>query len=46
MISTKTKEFDEARKYYEDFVEMAPRDNARYILKYRMAKAKVSRLKN
>lgn len=40
VISTKTKEFDEARKYYEDFVEMAPRDNARYILKYRMAKAK------
>ena len=40
LISIKTKEFDDAEEFYEDFVEMAPRDSARYILKYKMAKAK------
>ncbi len=39
LICVKTKEFEDAKKYYEDFIEMAPRDTARYILKYRMAKA-------
>lgn len=40
LIAIKTKEFNEAQEYYEDFVEMAPRDTGRYILKYKMAKAK------
>ncbi len=40
LISIKTKEFDDAEEFYEDFVEMAPRDSGRYILKYKMAKAK------
>lgn len=39
LIAIKNKEYDEAREFYEDFVEMAPRDTARYILKYKMAKA-------
>lgn len=39
LITIKTKEFDEAKEFYEDFVEMAPRDTSRYILKYKMAKA-------
>lgn len=39
IISIKTKDFEGAKEYYEDFIEIAPRDNARYILKYRMAKA-------
>ena len=39
LISVKLKDFDAAQNYYEDFVEMAPRDTARYILKYRMSKA-------
>ena len=39
LISVKTKDFAAARSYYEDFIEMAPRDTARYILRYRMAKA-------
>lgn len=39
LIAVKTKDFEEAKKYYEDFIEMAPRDTARYILKYRMARA-------
>ncbi|MFQ9514530.1 MAG: hypothetical protein ACLRZ9_01755 [Eubacterium sp.] len=39
LIAIKNKEYDEAREFYEDFVEMAPRDTTRYILKYKMAKA-------
>lgn len=39
LVSIKCKEFDDAREYYEDFVELAPRDTSRYILKYKMAKA-------
>lgn len=39
LVTIKTKEFDEAKEFYEDFVEMAPRDTSRYILKYKMAKA-------
>ena len=40
LISIKLKELDEANEFYQDFIEMAPRDTARYILRYRMAKAK------
>lgn len=39
LISIKTNEFSEAKEFYKDFVEMAPRDTTRYILKYKMAKA-------
>ena len=39
LISVKMKDFEEAKNYYDDFIEMAPRDTARYILKYRMSKA-------
>ena len=39
LISIKLKELDEANEYYQDFIEMAPRDSARFILKYKMAKA-------
>lgn len=39
LISVKMKDFEEAKNFYEDFIEMAPRDTARYILKYRMSKA-------
>lgn len=39
LISVKTKDFDEAREFYEDFVEMAPRDTTRYVLRYKIAKA-------
>jgi tetratricopeptide (TPR) repeat protein len=39
LLSIKTKSFEDAQNYYEDFVDMAPRDTTRYILKYRMAKA-------
>lgn len=40
LISIKLKELDEANEFYQDFIEMAPRDSARFILKYKMAKAK------
>lgn len=39
LVSVKLKEFGEANEFYQDFIEMAPRDTARYILKYNMAKA-------
>lgn len=39
-IAIKTKEFDEAQEYYDEFVEVAPHDNLKYILRYEMNKAK------
>lgn len=39
-IAIKTKEFDEAQEYYDEFVEIAPHDNLKYILCYEMNKAK------
>lgn len=40
LLSAKTKEFGEAEEFYQDFVDMAPRDTARYVLRYRISKAK------
>lgn len=40
VIAIKTKEFDEAQEYYDEFVEIAPHDNLKYILRYEMNKAK------
>lgn len=34
-----TKEFDEAQDYYEEFVEIAPHDNLKYVLRYKMNQA-------
>lgn len=39
-IAIKTKEFDEAQEYYDEFVEIAPHDNLKYILRYEMNRAK------
>lgn len=39
-IAIKTKEFDEAQEYYDEFVEIAPHDNLKYILRYEINKAK------
>ena len=39
LVSIKNGEIDEAEEYYEDFVEMAPKDTGRYVLKYKMAEA-------
>ena len=32
--------YDEAMEYYEEFVEMAPNDNLKFVLKYKIYKAK------
>ncbi len=41
-ISIKTKNFEEAQEYYEEFVEIAPHDNLKYILRYEINRAKGS----
>lgn len=40
ILSIRMKDFVAADEYYQDFVEIAPRDVAQYILKYRLARAK------
>lgn len=39
-LSIKMGNFDEAVDYYKQFVEISPNDNSRYILKYKLARAK------
>lgn len=39
-IAIKMKNFEEAEEYYDEFVEAAPHDNLRYILLYKLIKAK------
>ena len=38
-VAIKTKKFDEAKEYYQEFVEIAPHDNLKYVLKYEICKA-------
>ena len=38
-VAVRTKSFDEAKEYYQEFVEIAPRDNLKYVLKYEISKA-------
>ncbi len=40
MISLKLKEIDEAQEYYNEFVQVAPHDSLKYILKYNINIAK------
>ena len=40
LVSIKNGELDEAEEFYEDFVEMAPKDTGRYVLQYKMAETK------
>ena len=39
-VAIKMKDFEAAEEYYEEFVDIAPHDNQRYILKYNIQKAK------
>ena len=39
-LELRTGHYEEAMKYYEDFVEMAPNDNLKFVLKYRIYQAK------
>lgn len=41
-LSIKMGEFDEALNYYKKFVEISPNDNSRYILKYKICRARRS----
>ena len=38
-VAVRTKSFDEAKEYYQEFVEIAPHDNLKYVLKYDISKA-------
>ena len=38
-VAVRTKSFDEAKEYYQEFVEIAPHDNLKYVLKYEISKA-------
>ena len=40
MISIKLKELDEAQEYYNEFVQIAPHDSLKFILKYNISTAK------
>lgn len=39
-VSLKMKDFDEAVEFYEEYKEVAPNDNAQYVLKYKISRAK------
>lgn len=39
-IAVKMKNFEEAESYYNEFVEIAPHDNLKYVLRYKISKAK------
>lgn len=38
-VAVRTKSFDETKEYYQEFVEIAPHDNLKYVLKYEISKA-------
>lgn len=38
-VAIKMKNFDEAKDYYQEFVEIAPHDNLKYVLQYEICKA-------
>ena len=38
-VAIKMKDFDGAQEYYDEFVDIAPHDNQRYVLMYNMKKA-------
>ena len=39
-IAIEAKQFEEAQEYYDEFVEIAPHDTLKYVLRYRMSQAK------
>lgn len=40
MVAIKMGDLEEAQEYYEEFLEIAPHDNLKYVLRYELAKAK------
>lgn len=45
-VAIKMGEFDEAIEYYSEFVDNAPNDNSRYVLKYKIYKGRGSSLQD
>ncbi|MCD7883433.1 MAG: toll/interleukin-1 receptor domain-containing protein [Lachnospiraceae bacterium] len=45
-VTTELGQYDEALKYYSEYVQIAPNDNNRFILKYRIYKGAGSSAKN
>lgn len=41
-VAIKMGNYDDAKDYYEEFVEIAPHDNLKYVLRYEIAKAEGS----
>ncbi|MBR4026672.1 MAG: hypothetical protein IKJ01_03825 [Lachnospiraceae bacterium] len=39
-VAVKMKDFEAAQEYYDEFLDIAPNDNQKYIIKYEMEKAK------
>ena len=39
-VAIKQKNFEEAQEYYDEFVEIAPHDNLKYVLRYEINRAK------
>lgn len=39
-IAIEAKQFEEAQEYYDEFVEIAPHDTLKYVLRYRLSQAK------
>lgn len=44
-VAVKMKNYEEAKDYYQEFVEIAPHDNLKYVLKYEICKAEGTDLK-
>ncbi len=40
LICIRLEAFDEAKEFYDEFVEIAPHDSLKYVIKYRLNKAK------
>ena len=40
LVALKMKNLEEAQEYYEEFIEIAPHDNMKYVLKYEIARAR------
>lgn len=45
-VAIKMKEFDEAIEYYSEFVDIAPNDNSRYVLKYKIYRGRGSKIQD
>ncbi|MBR1629130.1 MAG: tetratricopeptide repeat protein, partial [Lachnospiraceae bacterium] len=40
LLCIRLEEYDEAKEYYDEFIEIAPHDSLQYIIQYQLAKAR------